>query len=309
MQSPFPQAAQGATGYVPAGQSLRCAARSGRPGCSGREPALRTPGSTVQPRTVAFGRRIRATFCRRRASGRRCWRYQATLRQASKTISASRCPVMCRVAGQNLQDLGTLVVQLQVVLPGEADAAVDLHAAVGNFARGVGGVGLGDAHGPGGFGRIGVDGPGGVVDRRARRSRSTAACRRTCAARPETSRSSCRTAAGSWHIRPSLRGSTACRRACRRRHTGQPRRASGRRASSACLPTASTSLGVDRTSSNVTSAILRVASRPGVAASSSRRRHFAGTLPARGPSANERRRRARPPRRHRARTTFLPESV
>ena len=48
------------------------------------------------------------------------------------------------VAEEGLVGPGALEVDVQVVFPGEADAAVDLHAAVAHLARGVGGVGLGD---------------------------------------------------------------------------------------------------------------------------------------------------------------------
>ena len=93
---------------------------------------------------------------------------------------------------------------------------MDLHAPIGHLARGVGRVNLGGGNGARRRSPARPPAP-----RRRNRSptarfRSTAACRRTCAARLGTSRSLCRTAAAFWHTRPRLPESIACRPACRR---------------------------------------------------------------------------------------------
>ena len=48
------------------------------------------------------------------------------------------------VPEQNFRRLGALDVELQVVFPGESDAAVDLHPSMTDFAVGVGAIRLGD---------------------------------------------------------------------------------------------------------------------------------------------------------------------
>ena len=64
--------------------------------------------------------------------------------------------------------LAALEEEVEVVLPGEADAAVDLDRGVGDAPAGVGGVGLGHRGGQRQRLRLGVGRPGGAVDGRAR---------------------------------------------------------------------------------------------------------------------------------------------
>src|SRR5574341_682536 len=54
--------------------------------------------------------------------------------------------MIVRVAEHNLRSFRALVIKLQVVLPREANAAVNLRAAIADFARGVGTVSLGDRY-------------------------------------------------------------------------------------------------------------------------------------------------------------------
>src|SRR4029077_8914559 len=67
------------------------------------------------------------------------------------------------VAERELGALGTLEVQVQVVLPGEADAAVELYARAGDAAIGVRDIGLGHAHGERALGHAFVHGPRRIV--------------------------------------------------------------------------------------------------------------------------------------------------
>ena len=60
--------------------------------------------------------------------------------------------------------LAALEEEVEVVLPGEADAAVDLDRGVGDAPAGVGGVGLGHRGGQRQRLGLGVGGPGGAVD-------------------------------------------------------------------------------------------------------------------------------------------------
>src|SRR5207253_1595449 len=54
-------------------------------------------------------------------------------------------PMIGRVAESDFRGLGALEIKVHLVLPGEADAAMDLDAVAGGVAVGVGRVGLGDA--------------------------------------------------------------------------------------------------------------------------------------------------------------------
>src|SRR5262247_4100196 len=67
------------------------------------------------------------------------------------------------VAERELRSLGALEVQVQVVLPGESDAAVELDARSGHAAVGVRHVGLGHAHGERSLGYALVHGPRRVI--------------------------------------------------------------------------------------------------------------------------------------------------
>jgi len=64
------------------------------------------------------------------------------------------------VAEEKLADRDALEVKVEIVLPGEPDAAMDLHAAVADFAALVGAVSLCDGDCPGRIRRGGGQGPG-----------------------------------------------------------------------------------------------------------------------------------------------------
>src|SRR5687767_5659268 len=70
------------------------------------------------------------------------------------------------ITKRELRRLGALEVQVQVVLPGEADATVQLDAGAGNLAVGVRGVGLGHGGGERGLGHVLVHRPCRVVRER-----------------------------------------------------------------------------------------------------------------------------------------------
>ena len=72
--------------------------------------------------------------------------------------------VVLRVAVLDLERLGPLEVEVQVVLPGEADAAVHLDRLAADLARGIADVGLGDGGGDGRVLRARVERPRRVVD-------------------------------------------------------------------------------------------------------------------------------------------------
>src|SRR6266568_7026119 len=67
------------------------------------------------------------------------------------------------VAEREFGALGPLEVQVEIVLPGEADAAVELYARAGHPAISVGDIGLGHAHGQRTLGHAFVPGPRRVV--------------------------------------------------------------------------------------------------------------------------------------------------
>lgn len=68
------------------------------------------------------------------------------------------------VAEGGFRCLGAAIVEVEIVLPGEAHATVDLDAAVADGAGGVAGVHFGDGDGGGSVGRILFEGPAGIVD-------------------------------------------------------------------------------------------------------------------------------------------------
>src|SRR5262249_41573457 len=68
-------------------------------------------------------------------------------------------PVVCRIAKCELTRLGALEIQVQIVLPREADAAVELNAGTGDLAVSVGHVGLGHRGGQRRLGGVLVDRP------------------------------------------------------------------------------------------------------------------------------------------------------
>src|SRR5437867_10179109 len=76
--------------------------------------------------------------------------------------------VVRRVAEGELGRLGALEVEVQVVLPGEPDAAVELDAGAGHLTVGVGDVRLGHRSSQRGLRGVLVDRPGGVVRERLR---------------------------------------------------------------------------------------------------------------------------------------------
>src|SRR5260370_38055009 len=76
--------------------------------------------------------------------------------------------VVVAVPVHRLERLGALHVEVEVVLPGEADAAVDLDRLAADLARGVADVRLRHGRGELGVLRLRVERPRGVVDGGAR---------------------------------------------------------------------------------------------------------------------------------------------
>ena len=75
--------------------------------------------------------------------------------------------VRARVAEENLRTLGSLVEEMRVVLPGEADAAVDLDAVLRRLHVGIRSSGLGKACECREVGVVFGGGAGGLVGRRS----------------------------------------------------------------------------------------------------------------------------------------------
>ena len=86
----------------------------------------------------------------------------------ARTASATRS--RCHLASPKHRRVGAAALEeeVEVVLPGEADAAVDLDRRVGDAPAGVGGVGLRHRGGQRQRLGLGVGGPGGAVDGGAR---------------------------------------------------------------------------------------------------------------------------------------------
>ena len=95
---------------------------------------------------------------------------QAATGSAASARTASATRSRCHLASpkHGRVRLAALEEEVEVVLPGEADAAVDLDRGVGDAPAGVGGVGLGHRGGQRQRLRLGVGRPGGAVDGRAR---------------------------------------------------------------------------------------------------------------------------------------------
>src|SRR2546426_8756215 len=83
-------------------------------------------------------------------------------------VTHDQLAVVLGVAEERLQRLRALEVEVEVVLPGEADAAVDLDGVAADLARGIAHVGLADGRGHGGVLGASVERPRRVVHGRMR---------------------------------------------------------------------------------------------------------------------------------------------
>src|SRR5262249_11092476 len=153
-----------------------------RPASMDRKPTARTSAARSPHRERAAARdaapgfmvatrkraaRVRGAFT---ACGRGLTfvpRFQCSSRMTKHEVR-ELLPMLARVAEKNLRRLLSLVIELQVMLPSEANTAVHLHAPVGHFARGIGHVDFGRRYVAGRVLRFGIQRPGGEVDCRAR---------------------------------------------------------------------------------------------------------------------------------------------
>ena len=130
--------------------------------------------------------------------------------QASMTRVASSARWSSAVPSGDRQGEQPLVEEVDVVLPREADAAEHLDRGAAELRERLARERLRHRRGAVRlFGGGVVAGPARVVPRPRGRARPCAACRRTGAARPGTSRSACRTAPAPWRTRPRARAARA----------------------------------------------------------------------------------------------------